>query len=46
MVYADASVSITKLKKNPSAIIEQAEGFRSRSSITTNLVYKIAVKRV
>ena len=27
MVYADASVSITELKKNPSAIIEQAEGF-------------------
>ncbi len=27
LVYADASVSITELKKNPSAIIEQAEGF-------------------
>ena len=27
MVYADASVSITELKENPSAIIEQAEGF-------------------
>lgn len=27
VVYADASVSITELKKNPSAVIEQAEGF-------------------
>lgn len=27
MVYADASVSISELKKNPLAIIEQAEGF-------------------
>lgn len=27
MVYADTSVSITELKKNPSAIIEHAEGF-------------------
>lgn len=27
MVYADTSVSITELKKNPSAIIERAEGF-------------------
>ncbi|MGH8489167.1 MAG: type II toxin-antitoxin system Phd/YefM family antitoxin [Gammaproteobacteria bacterium] len=27
VVYADASVSITELKKDPSAVIEQAEGF-------------------
>ncbi|MGH8613908.1 MAG: type II toxin-antitoxin system Phd/YefM family antitoxin [Gammaproteobacteria bacterium] len=27
VVYADASVSITELKKNPSAVIEQAGGF-------------------
>lgn len=27
VLYADASVSITELKKNPSAVIEQAEGF-------------------
>ncbi len=26
-MYADASVSITELKKDPSAVIEQAEGF-------------------
>ncbi len=26
-VYADASVSVTDLKKNPTAVIEQAEGF-------------------
>lgn len=27
VVYADASVSITELKKNPSAVIAKAEGF-------------------
>ena len=27
IVYADSSVSITELKKNPSAIIERAQGF-------------------
>lgn len=27
LIYADASTSITELKKNPKAIIDQAEGF-------------------
>lgn len=27
LLYANASVSISELKKNPSAIIQQAEGF-------------------
>lgn len=27
VMYADASVSITELKKNPSAVIAKAEGF-------------------
>ena len=26
-IFADASVSVTDLKKNPAAVIEQAEGF-------------------
>ncbi len=26
-IYADVSVSVTDLKKNPAAVIEQAEGF-------------------
>lgn len=26
-VYANASVSITELKKNPTAVLEQSEGF-------------------